>query len=129
MRPLHQNGSKCQQAPFQAIFCHSSALHPMVSFACLVSSVQLNLACVLQQSSLCCALPAQTASSYWCEAPHPTPMDAKLRKKGLCDNLILCLHITDPMDHYAVIMPKAVLCNNCNGPSVCCMQHHTPHAC
>ena len=51
----------------------------MFSLACQVSSMQLHSACVLQQSSLCCSLCAQTTSSYWCRAPHPSPGCLALR--------------------------------------------------
>ena len=40
----------------------------MISFACQIFSVQPHSACVLLQSSLCCALHVQTISSYWCGA-------------------------------------------------------------
>ena len=49
-----------------------SAIHQTsseVSFACPVSSVQLHLACIRQQSSLCCAQRIPTTSIYWCGAP------------------------------------------------------------
>ena len=48
-----QNGSEGQQNPYLASFCHSPALHPMISLACQIFSVQPHSACVLQQSSLC----------------------------------------------------------------------------
>ena len=63
-----QNDSDGQQNPYLASFCHSQALHPMISFACQIFSVQPHSACVLLQSSLCCALHVQTISSYWCGA-------------------------------------------------------------
>ena len=66
-----QNDFEGQQNPFLASFCHSQALHPMISLACQIFSVQPHSACVLLQSSLCCAL--QTISSYWCGAPHLSP--------------------------------------------------------
>ena len=65
-----QNGSEGQQNPDLASFCHSQALHPMISLGCQIFSVQPHSACVLLQSSLCCALHVQTISSYWCGAPH-----------------------------------------------------------
>ena len=68
-----QNGSESQQNPYLASFCHSQALNPMISLACQIFSVQPHSACVLQQSSLCCALHVQTISSYWCGAPHLSP--------------------------------------------------------
>ena len=68
-----QNGSEGQQNPYLASFCHSQALHPMISLACQIFSVQPHSACVLLQSSLCCALYIQTISSYWCGAPHLSP--------------------------------------------------------
>ena len=68
-----QNSSECQQNPYLASFCHSSTLHPMISLACQIFSVQPHSACVLLQSSLCCALHVQTISSYWCGAPHLNP--------------------------------------------------------
>ena len=68
-----QNGSEGQQNPYLASFCHSPALHPMISLACQIFSVQPHSACVLLQSSLCCALHVQTISSYWCGAPHLSP--------------------------------------------------------
>ena len=55
-----QNDFEGQQNPYQASFCHSQALHPMISLACQIFSVQPHSACVLLQSSLCCALHAQT---------------------------------------------------------------------
>ena len=68
-----QNGSEGQQNPYLASFCHSQALHPMISLACQIFSVQPHSACLLLQSSLCCALHVQTISSYWCGAPHLSP--------------------------------------------------------
>ena len=68
-----QNGSEGQQNPYLASFCHSPTLHPMISLACQIFSVQPHSACVLLQSSLCCALHVQTISSYWCGAPHLSP--------------------------------------------------------
>ena len=68
-----QNGSEGQQNPYLASFCHSQALHPMISLACQIFSVQPHSACVLLQSSLCCALHVQTISSYWCGASHLSP--------------------------------------------------------
>ena len=68
-----QNGSEGQQNPYLASFCHSQALHPMISLACQIFSVQPHSACVLLQSSLCCALHVQTIKSYWCRAPHLSP--------------------------------------------------------
>ena len=68
-----QNDSEGQQNPYLASFCHSQALHPMISLACQIFSVQPHSACVLLQSSLCCALHVQTISSYWCGAPHLSP--------------------------------------------------------
>ena len=61
-----QNDSEGQQNPYLASFCHSQALHPMISLACQIFSVQPHSACVLLQSSLCCALYVLTISSYWC---------------------------------------------------------------
>ena len=55
-----KNGSEGQQNPYLASFCHSPALHPMISLACQIFSVQPHSACVLLQSSLCCALHVQT---------------------------------------------------------------------
>ena len=52
-----QNGSESQQNPYLASFCHSQALHPMISLVCQIFSVQPHSACVLLQSSLC-----------WCQA-------------------------------------------------------------
>ena len=68
-----QNSSEGQQNPYLASFCHSQTLHPMISLACQIFSVQPHSACVLLQSSLCCALHVQTISSYWCGAPHLSP--------------------------------------------------------
>ena len=68
-----QNDSEGQQNPYLASFCHSQALHPMISLACQIFSVQSHSACILLQSSLCCALHVQTTSSYWCGAPHLSP--------------------------------------------------------
>ena len=68
-----QNDFEGQQNPYLASFCHSQALHPMISLACQIFSVQPHSACVLLQSSLCCALHVQTISSYWCGAPHLSP--------------------------------------------------------
>ena len=68
-----QNDSEGQQNPYLASFCHSQALHPMISLACQIFSVQPHSACVHLQSSLCCALHVQTISSYWCGAPHLSP--------------------------------------------------------
>ena len=68
-----QNNFEGQQNPYLASFCHSQALHPMISLACQVFSMQPHSACVLLQSSLCCALHVQTISSYWCGAPHLSP--------------------------------------------------------
>ena len=42
-----------------------------VSLAFPISSVQLHLACIPQQSSMCCAQRIPTTSIYWCGAPHP----------------------------------------------------------
>ena len=68
-----QNDFEGQQNPYLASFCHSQALHPMISLACQIFSVQPHSACILLQSSLCCALHVQTISSYWCGAPHLSP--------------------------------------------------------
>ena len=68
-----QNDFEGQQNPYLASFCHSQALHPMISLACQIFSVQPHSACVLLQSSLCCTLHVQTISSYWCGAPHLSP--------------------------------------------------------
>ena len=68
-----QNDSEGQQNPYLASFCHSQALHPMISLACQIFSVQPHSVCVLLQSSLCCALHVQTISSYRCGAPHLSP--------------------------------------------------------
>ena len=68
-----QNDFEGQQNPYLASFCHSQALHPMISLACQIFSVQPHSACVLLQSSLCCALHVQTISSYWFGAPHLSP--------------------------------------------------------
>ena len=68
-----QSGSEGQQSPFQASFCHPTALHSMFSLAYHISYMQLHLTCILNQSSLCCALRAQATLSYWCKAPHPSP--------------------------------------------------------
>ena len=68
-----QNDFEGQQNPYLASFCHSQALHPMICLACQIFSVQPHSACVLLQSSLCCALHVQTISSYWCGAPHLSP--------------------------------------------------------
>ena len=68
-----QNDSEGQQNPYLASFCHSQALHPMISLACQIFSVQTHSACILLQSSLCYALHVQTISSYWCGAPHLSP--------------------------------------------------------
>ena len=68
-----QNDFEGQQNPYYLAFCHSQALHPMISLACQIFSVQPHSACVLLQSSLCCALHVQTISSYWCGAPHLSP--------------------------------------------------------
>ena len=68
-----QNDPEGQQNPYLASFCYSQALHPMISLACQIFSVQPHSACVLLQSSLCCALHVQTISSYWCGAPHLSP--------------------------------------------------------
>ena len=68
-----QNDSEGQQNPYLASFGHSQALHPMISLACQIFSVQPHSACILLQSSLCCALHVQTISSYWCRAPHLSP--------------------------------------------------------
>ena len=65
-----QNDFEGQQNPYLASFCHSQALHPMISLACQIFSLQPHSACVLLQSSQCCALHVQTISSYWCGAPH-----------------------------------------------------------
>ena len=51
-----QNDFEGQQNPYLASFCHSQARHPMISLACQIYSVQPHSACVLLQSSLCCAL-------------------------------------------------------------------------
>ena len=58
-----QNGPEGQQNPYLASFCHSQALHPMISLACQIFSVQPHSACVLLQSSLCCALHVQTRAT------------------------------------------------------------------
>ena len=68
-----QNGSEGQQNPYLVSFCHSPTLHPMISWACQIFSVQPHSAFVLLQSSLCCAPHVQTISSYWCGAPHLSP--------------------------------------------------------
>ena len=58
---------------------------------------------------------------------HIQVLDAKLWEKGVWADFILCLDITDPMDHCRVITPQAVQCSYCHGPGLCCMQHHTPY--
>ena len=121
-----QNGSEDQQNPYLASFCHSPALNPMISLACQIFSVQPHSACVLLQSSLCCALHVQTISSYWCGAPHLV-LDAKLCEKGVWANFVLCPDIADPTDHGTVITPETVQCIHLHGPGLCCMQHDTPH--
>ena len=68
-----QNYFEGQQNPYLTSFCHSQALHPMIFLACQIFSVQPHSACILLQSSLCCALHVQTISSYWCGAPHLSP--------------------------------------------------------
>ena len=68
-----QNDFEGQQNPYLASFCHSQTLHPMISLACQIFSVQPHAACGLLQSSLCCALHVQTISSYWCGVPHLSP--------------------------------------------------------
>ena len=68
-----QNDFEGQQNPYLASFCYSQALHPMISLACQIFSVQPHSVCVLLQSSLCCAVHVQTISSYWCRAPHLSP--------------------------------------------------------
>ena len=50
-----QNNFEGQQNPYLASFCHSQVLHPMISLACQIFSVQPHSACVLLQSSLCCS--------------------------------------------------------------------------
>ena len=119
-----QNDSEGQQNPYLASFCHSQALHPMISLACQIFSVQPHSACVLLQSSLCCALHVQTISSYLCGAPHLSPGCQALWEGSL---FVLCPDIADPMDHGTVITPETVQCIHLHGPSLCCMQHHTPH--
>ena len=94
----------------------------MISLACQIFSVQPHSACVLLQSSLCCALHVQTIS-YWCGAV----LDAKLCEKGVWANFVLCPDIADPADHGTVITPETVQCIHLHGPSLCCMQHDTPH--
>ena len=54
-------------------------------------------------------------------------MDAKLCEKGVWANFVLCPDIADPTDHGTVITPETVQCIHLHGPSLCCMQHHTPH--
>ena len=54
----------------------------MISLACQIFSVQPHSACVLLQSSLCCALHVQTISSYWCGAPHLSPLPWHCRSNG-----------------------------------------------
>ena len=89
-----QNGSEGQQNPYLASFCHSQALHPMISLACQIFSVQPHSACVLLQSSLCCALHVQTISSYWCGAPHLNPgCQAVRRESELTSSFALTLQI------------------------------------
>ena len=78
-----QNDSESQQNPYLASFCHSQALHPMISLACQIFSAHPHSACVLLQSSLCCALHVQTISSYWCRAPHLSPGYQALWEGGL----------------------------------------------
>ena len=68
-----QNDFEGQQNPYLASFCHFQALHPMISLACQIFSVQPHSACILLQSSMCYALHVQTVSSYWCGAPHLSP--------------------------------------------------------
>ena len=64
---------------------HSKLLSVILRFlsACRVSSVQLHLDCVPWQSSLCCALRAQTTSFYWCGAPNPGPGCQALKEGSL----------------------------------------------
>ena len=85
-----QNGSEGQQNPYLASFCHSQALHPMISLICQIFSVQPHSACVLLQSSLCCALHVQTISSYWCGAPH---LSFVRRESELTSSFALTLQI------------------------------------
>ena len=42
-----QNDSEGQQSPYLASFCHSLSLHPMISLACQIFSVQPHSACIL----------------------------------------------------------------------------------
>ena len=55
----------------------------MISLACQIFSVQPHSACVLLQSSLCCALHVQTISSDWCGAPHLSPGCQALQEGSL----------------------------------------------
>ena len=43
-----QNDSEGQQNPYLASFCHSQALHPMISLACQIFSVQPHSASAIQ---------------------------------------------------------------------------------
>ena len=73
-----QNDFEGQQNPYLVSFFHSQALHPMISLACQIFSVQPHSACVLLRSSLCCALHVQTISSYWCGAPSFVRRESEL---------------------------------------------------
>ena len=87
-----QNDFEGQQNPYLASFCHSQALHPMISLACQIFSVQPHSACILLQSSLCCALHVQTISSYWCGAPHLSPGCLRVRAQGSLNATAFLMH-------------------------------------
>ena len=81
----------------------------MISLACQIFSVQPHSACVLLQSSLCCALHVQTISSYWCGAPHLSP-GCQALWEGVWANFVLCPDIADPTEHGTVITLETVQC-------------------
>ena len=61
-----QNDFEGQQNPYLASFCHSQALHPMISLTCQVFSVQPHSACVLLQSQKHILLDLQSMNSTLC---------------------------------------------------------------
>ena len=72
-----------QHYPFLGFFCCLTTLHPMISLAFQIFCVQLRLACVLEKSSLCCAICVHTISSCWNGAPHLNPGVQALREGSL----------------------------------------------
>ena len=91
--PLHSYQFIRSAESIPSLLLSSTRTSSQVSLACLVSSVQLHLACVPQQSSLCCALRIQTTSFYFHTAFRLWMPSCKRRESELTSSLALTLQI------------------------------------